>query len=47
VVLANLEPSELRGETSECMMLAAESEDGEKVSLLDTEKAHEPGDEVL
>jgi methionyl-tRNA synthetase len=47
VVLANLEPSELRGKTSECMMLAAESEDGEKVSLLDTEKAHEPGDEVL
>jgi methionine--tRNA ligase beta chain len=34
VVLANLEPTELRGEKSECMMLAAESEDGDTVSLL-------------
>jgi methionine--tRNA ligase beta chain len=34
VVLANLEPTELRGEKSESMMLAAESEDGDTVSLL-------------
>jgi tRNA-binding protein len=32
-VLANLESSELRGETSECMMLAAEDGDGEVVVL--------------
>ncbi len=32
VVLANLEPAELRGETSECMVLAAD--DGDTVSLL-------------
>ena len=34
VVLANLEPTELRGDKSECMMLAAESMDGDTVSLL-------------
>ena len=37
IVLANLEPTELRGEKSECMMLAAEDEE-EKVSLLGTDK---------
>ncbi|MFB6292481.1 MAG: methionine--tRNA ligase [Candidatus Nanohaloarchaea archaeon] len=36
IVLANLEPTELRGEKSECMMLAAEDEDG-NVSLLETD----------
>ena len=33
VVLANLDPSELRGETSECMILVAEDEE-ENISLL-------------
>ncbi|MFQ3275399.1 MAG: methionyl-tRNA synthetase [Candidatus Nanohaloarchaea archaeon] len=46
VVLANLEPAELRGEKSECMMLAAESDDGETVSLLDTDKEMEVGDKI-
>lgn len=46
VVLANLEPAELRGEKSECMMLAAESEDGETVSLLETDKEMEVGDKI-
>ena len=36
VVLANLEPTELRGEKSECMMLAAE-DDEENLSLLQPE----------
>jgi methionyl-tRNA synthetase len=46
VVLANLEPAELRGEKSECMMLAAESDDGETVSLLTTDKEMEIGDKI-
>ena len=46
VVLANLEPAELRGEKSECMMLAAESDDGETVSLLETDKEMEVGDKI-
>lgn len=46
VVLANLEPTELRGEKSECMMLAAESDDGETVSLLDTDREMEVGDKI-
>jgi Methionyl-tRNA synthetase len=43
VVLANLEPTKLRGEKSECMMLAAESENGETVSLLQSDKNVEEG----
>jgi methionyl-tRNA synthetase len=46
VVLANLEPAELRGEKSECMMLAAESDDEETVSLLTTDKEMEIGDRI-
>ncbi|MFB6208583.1 MAG: methionine--tRNA ligase [Candidatus Nanohaloarchaea archaeon] len=46
VVLANLEPTELRGEKSECMMLAAESEDGEMVKLLEVDEEMEVGSEV-
>lgn len=46
IVLANLEPTELRGETSECMMLAAEDESGERVSLLTTDREMEEGSEV-
>ena len=46
VVLANLEPTELRGETSECMMLAAESEDGETVSLLETDQEIDVGSRI-
>jgi len=46
VVLANLEPAELRGEKSECMMLAAESDDGETVSLLTTDQETELGDKI-
>ena len=46
VVLANLEPTELRGETSECMMLAAESEDGETVSLLETDQEMDVGSRI-
>lgn len=46
VVLANLEEAELRGEKSECMMLAAENEEG-LVSLLETDKEGiETGSEV-
>ncbi|MFB6166874.1 MAG: methionine--tRNA ligase, partial [Candidatus Nanohaloarchaea archaeon] len=40
VVLSNLETSELRGRKSECMVLAADENDGENVVLL------EPGEEV-
>ncbi len=46
VVLANLEPTELRGEKSECMMLAAETEDGETVSLLETDEEIEIGSRI-
>ncbi|MFB6199637.1 MAG: methionine--tRNA ligase [Candidatus Nanohaloarchaea archaeon] len=46
VVLANLEPTELRGETSECMMLAAENQEGDTVSLLDTDQEIEIGSEI-
>ena len=45
IVLSNLEPTELRGETSECMMLAAEDEE-ENVSLLTTDMDMKPGSEV-
>ena len=45
IVLANLEPTELRGEKSECMMLAAEDEK-ENVELLGLEKKMENGSEV-
>ena len=44
IVLANLEPAELRGETSECMMLAAE--DDESVSLLTTDDDLEIGSKI-
>ena len=46
VVLANLEPTELRGEKSECMMLAAEDEEGETVSLLTTDQEMEIGSKI-
>lgn len=45
IVLANLEPTELRGEKSECMMLAAEDEEG-NVTMLTTEEDIEVGSEV-
>ena len=45
VVLANLEPAELRGEKSECMMLAAEDEK-DNVALLQTEKDMKTGSKV-
>lgn len=45
VVLANLEPTELRGEKSECMMLAAEDDEG-NVSLLETDSDIEIGSKV-
>lgn len=45
IVLVNLEPSKLRGETSECMMLAAENDEGE-VSLLQTDREMEKGNVV-
>lgn len=45
VVLANLEPAELRGEKSECMMLAAEDDEG-NVSLLKTEEEMPVGSNV-
>ncbi|MFB6144800.1 MAG: methionine--tRNA ligase [Candidatus Nanohaloarchaea archaeon] len=46
VVLANLEPSELRGEKSECMMLAAEN-DEEEVALLQPDVEMEAGSDVM
>ena len=45
IVLANLEPTELRGEKSECMMLAAEDEK-ENVELLGLENELKIGSEV-
>lgn len=45
VVLANLEPAELRGEKSECMMLAAEDDEG-NVSLLDSGKEMKIGSKI-
>ncbi len=45
IVLANLEPTELRGENSECMMLAAEDEEG-NVSLLETDKDMDIGSSI-
>ncbi|QKQ98438.1 methionine--tRNA ligase [Candidatus Nanohaloarchaea archaeon] len=45
VVLANLEPAELRGEKSECMMLAAEDDSG-NVSLLTADQEMKVGSEV-
>ncbi|MFB6294119.1 MAG: hypothetical protein ABEI97_00005, partial [Candidatus Nanohaloarchaea archaeon] len=44
VVLANLEPSEIRGEESECMVLAAD--DGDDVVLVTPEQAMANGAEV-
>ncbi len=37
IVVNNLEPTELRGETSECMMLAVDTEDGDVVLLTTAE----------
>ncbi len=45
VVLANLEPAELRGEKSECMMLAAEDDEG-NVALLESGKEMEVGSKI-
>ncbi len=45
VVLANLEPAELRGEKSECMILVAEDEEG-NVSLLETGEEMKVGSEI-
>ena len=45
VVLANLEPSELRGEKSECMILVAEDEE-EKISLLSPNREIKNGSKV-
>lgn len=45
IVLVNLEPTELRGEKSECMMLAAEDKEG-NVELLGLEEEIEKGSEV-
>lgn len=45
VVLANLEPAELRGEKSECMMLAAEDDEG-NVSLLESGKDMKIGSKI-
>jgi len=42
IVLANLEPTELRGEKSECMMLAAENKEG-NVELLGLNREMEKG----
>lgn len=38
IVLVNLKPVKMRGEWSECMLLAAETEDGSSCVLLNTEK---------
>lgn len=45
VVLANLELAELRGEKSECMMLAAEDEEG-NVALLESSKEMKVGSKI-
>jgi tRNA-binding protein len=46
IVVNNLEPTELRGETSECMMLAVDTDDGDDVVLLTTDEPVEDGLEV-
>ena len=46
IVLANLEPKELRGIKSEGMILAAVSTDGKEVILLQPEKDIEPGSRI-
>jgi len=43
IVLTNLEPATILGEKSECMLLAAE---GDKLSLLTTDKELDPGAEI-
>ena len=45
VVLANLEPAQLRGEKSECMMLAAEDDSG-TVSLLSSDQEMSIGSKI-
>ena len=45
IVLANLEPSELRGETSECMILVGE-ESEDKISLLKTKDEIKNGSKI-
>ncbi len=45
VALANLEPAELRGEKSECMMLAAEDDEG-NVALLHPDKDMKSGSKI-
>lgn len=43
IVVNNLEPAELRGETSECMMLAVDNEDADQVILLQPEERVDNG----
>ena len=46
VVVANLAPRTMRGQTSDGMLLAATSPDGQRVIVLTTEQAIEPGSKV-
>lgn len=46
VVVANLEPRKMKGVESQGMLLAASTENHEKIILLKPEKAIEPGSKV-
>ena len=47
VVLCNLAKAKMRGETSECMLLCAETEDGSESVLLTPERLMPPGVRVV
>lgn len=47
VVLVNLEPTKMRGEVSQCMLLCAETEDASKSILLTPEKEIALGTKIV
>ncbi|EGZ3935999.1 tRNA-binding protein [Salmonella enterica subsp. enterica serovar Albuquerque] len=47
VVLCNLQKAKMRGEISECMLLCAETDDGNESVLLTTERAMPPGVRIV
>ncbi|MCZ4675610.1 tRNA-binding protein [Citrobacter sedlakii] len=47
VVLCNLQKAKMRGETSECMLLCAETEDGSESVLLTPERVMPAGVQIV
>ncbi|ECC1659313.1 tRNA-binding protein [Salmonella enterica subsp. salamae] len=47
VVLCNLQKAKMRGEISECMLLCAETDDGNESVLLTTGRAMPPGVRIV